>query len=392
MIIQLKNGRFPDFSSRRWRPADLTITGGRLSFAPPARKPTSVIDAQGYLLFPAFTDLRTHVFAPPHIRIENAKNLAAAALTGGYSTVLAAPFAPDPVIDAETVAAVASLSGKRLRVLPTAAVCDREGHSSDHEALLDAGAFTLADDGYADDAVLSHAMQVCAARGLPIICHAVRDPRGGEDSPLAEAIATSRLLVLAADSGCRLHITGVSAADAVAAIRIAKREGVPVTADSCPPYFTMTKSDLLFYGSQVKLSHPLRSRRDIAAIIEALADQTIDAVSTDHTPVERAEKCLPIDRATAGMLALQTAFSVTLGGLVLPGQIDLFRLIELLSLAPSKILGLGSPLTEGSSCSIAICDINRRYTYNPLMAGENSGVRNTPYLGQVLIGKVERLV
>lgn len=392
MSVLIINGKLPDFGQRKWIPGDLLILGGKIAAMGeiPRKKGYTLVDAGGNLLLPAFCDLRTHVFAPPYIRTENEKCLSATAQAGGYATLLASPMAPHPVVTPEQVEAVASMSGKRVRVLPTAAVCDREGRASDLSALAKAGAYAFADDGYADTDTLMRAMSFCREQNRLFICHAADKSR--KDSALDEALTTAKLLVLASHTGCRLHITGVSAADAVEQIRLAKREGIPVTCDSCPPYFTMTKADLLFYGSQVKLSHPLRERRDRDAVLEGLADGTVDAISTDHTPVEAADKALPMDRAAVGMLSLQTAFSVSLCHLVMPGHLDLFRLIELLSTAPAKILGIDAAFAEGSACTIAVCDIDRSYPFTESLLKSRHSVRNTPYLGQILTGSVERLI
>lgn len=392
MSVLIINGRLPDFGQRKWIPGDLLTLGGKIIAMGevPRKKGYTLVDAEGNLLLPAFCDLRTHVFAPPYIRTENEKCLSASAQAGGYGTLLAAPLAPHPVVIPEQVEAVASMSSKRVRVLPTAAVCDGEGKPSDLSALLEAGAYAFADDGYADTDTLLRAMTFCRETNRLMICHAADKSR--KDSALDEALSTAKLLVLAANTGCRLHITGVSAADAVEQIRLAKGEGVFVTCDSCPPYFTMTKADLLFYGSQVKLSHPLRERKDRDAVLAGLSDGTVDAISTDHTPVESADKALPADRAAAGMLALQTTFAVSLCHLVVPGHIDLFRLVELLSLAPARILGMEAGFREGSACSIAVCDIDRSYPFTETLLKSRHSVRNTPYLGQILTGTVERMI
>lgn len=403
MSTFIQNAKIPDFERKKWVPADLWVNGGKIVSIGELQKKKGggLLNAAGRPLLPAFADLRTHVFAPPHIRTENGEILRKTASAGGYFTLLAASCAPDPVVTPEQVRAVASLSDPRkTRILPTAAIADRDGRPADAEALLDAGAHALADDGSADPIVLRNAMRICAGRDRLFLFHACENARmpgidllpEGKEAAFCEDLATARALVTARETGCRLHITGVSTAGALRQIRIAKAAGMPVTCDSAPPYFTMTKSDLLFYGSLVKLSHPLRERADQQAILEGIIDGTIDAISTDHTPVETSEKRRTMADAPCGMLALQTAFSVCVTQLVIPGHIDLFRLIELMSVSPLRILGLPDRLEEGAFCPLALCDVDRSYTLTEAMLKSSNSVKNSPYLGQVLTGTVEKMI
>lgn len=405
MNTLIQNAKIPDFARKKWMTADLLISGGKIGSIKtaidadiPKKK---IVSAGGRPVLPAFADLRTHVFAPPHIRTENGEILRKTAAAGGYFTLLTAPFAPDPIVTAEQVRAVASLSDPRkVRILPTAAIADRDGRPADATALLDAGAFALADDGLADPVTLREAMRVCAARDRLFIFHACENarvpgisglPEEGE-AAFCEDLATARALVTARETGCRLHITGVSTSGALNQIRAAKAAGIAVTCDSAPPYFTMTKKELYFHGSLVKLSHPLRDRADQQAILGGIIDGTIDAISTDHTPVETAEKRRPMADAPCGMLALQTAFSVCMSRLVVPGYIDLFRLIELISVAPLRILGLDDRFEEGVFCPLVLCDMDRSYTLSESMLKSSPSVKNSPYLGQVLTGTVEKMI
>ena len=402
MNTLILNAKIPDFAQKSWTTADLAVFGGKIVLPNEIgrRKGIPTINAGGRPLLPAFADLRTHIFAPPHIRVESGDILRRSAAAGGYYTLLAAPCAPDPVTSPATVQAIASLSDSRkVRVLPTGAIADRKGRPSDAKALLDAGAFALADDGFADLLTLHAAMRLCAERDRLFILHAGLNPDlpgidrfpQAEQSRFSENFSTAQALICAQDTGCRLHITGVSTAQAIGQIRAAKAAGVSVTCDSPPPYFTMTKSDLYFYGAKAMLCHPLRERADQQAILAAVVDGTIDAISTDHTPVETSDKA-DIKSALPGMLALQTTFSVCLTHLVLPGHIDLFRLIDLLSLAPLRILGLPDRMEAGEFCPLVLCDLDRSYTFTESMLISKPNVKNSPYVGQVLTGSTEKLI
>ncbi len=408
--ILIKNGRIPDTKSRKWIASDILINDGVISSVGniAVKKGYTVYDARGNVIFPKFTDLRTHIYVPPYIRTEKTATTLRAALTGGFGRILTAPKAPVPISDAGQISAIKSEAAKSgCELLVAASLTDANGNTADIESLFDAGAFAIADDGDADDDILLDAMKYCAEKKRPVIIHAddkqlsakaahtttygYGRKSGFTDKTLSEDIATAHALLLAAKSGCRLHISGVSSACSVNLISQAKKSGISVTCDTSPQYFSMTSDDLLFYGNNVKLHHPLRSVKDRDAIADAIADGTIDAISSDHTAVTSEEKNVSFEKASCGMLGLQTAFPISLCSLVCTEKIDLYRLYELLSKAPAEIVGKTAEIKVGAPASFAVCDIDSEYTFEQSMLVSDRLVSNSPYLGQVLIGKVLKL-
>ncbi len=408
--ILIKNGRIPDTKSRKWIASDILINDGVISSIGniAAKKGYTVYDARGNVIFPKFTDLRTHIYVPPYIRTEKTATTLRAACAGGFGRILTAPKAPVPISDAGLISAIKSEAEKSgCELLVAASLTDASGNAADTAALFEAGAFAIADDGDADADILLDAMKYCAENKRPVIIHAddkelsakanhtaiygYGKKSGFADRTLSEDIATARALLLAAKSGCRLHISGVSSACSVDLIRQAKKNGISVTCDTAPQYFSMTSDDLLFYGNNVKLGHPLRSVKDRDAIADAIADGTVDAISSDHTAVTSEEKNVPFEKASCGMLGLQTAFPVSLCSLVCTEKIDLYRLYELMSKVPAEIVGKTAEIKVGAPASFAVCDIDSEYTFEQSMLISDRLVSNSPYLGQVLIGKILKL-
>ena len=400
----VKNALVPDMDSGKWKRVNLLLRNGiteqisenvieNVSDA-------EVIDVKGNTLLPSFTDLRTHVNLPPHIRNSDFNTLSAAAKAGGFSTVLTAPFAPFPIADSKHINTIINLSSAiRTEVIPVMSVTDEKGNLTDLEAGVKEGAAAVCSEGINDTVLIEKAMKIAKNLNVLFIVHASDsnpEPedkgysayRMGKISTLSEDMSTAQAISLAERTGCRIHITCVSSEFSVSQIRRAKNAGMPVTCDTCPQYFSLTASDILFYGNCVKLNHPLRKQSDVEAIKEAIADGTVDAVSTDHTPLSAIDKSYPFDKAPVGMLGLQTAFSASLSNLVKPGVITLSRLAELLSYNPAKIIGREVGIKVGMKADFAVCDIDCEYILSESDLGEKDGVKNTPWLGQMMYGKV----
>ncbi len=402
--LLIKNGRIPDRKGGKWTAADLLISGGKIVDIGdiPSKKSYTVYDARGNVIFPAFTDLRTNIYPPPYIRTEKIATTLSAAMYGGFSRLCASPM---QTVDAALIETL-SQEGERLgcEILAVGSPIKSNGEPSDIDRLFELGTIAIGHDGAADNEVFYRAACRVAANDRLMIVHA-NDRRlagrldqsfnayknGGEFAALPENIATADAITIAAASGCRMHITGVSTAYAAKLVREAKKSGLPITADTCPQYFSMTSDDLIFYGSNVKLSHPLRSERDRRAIAEAIADGTIDAISTDHKALTTSEKSTAFERVPCGMLGLQTAFSVSLSSLVLSGVIDLYRLCELLSFRPAEIIGANGNIEIGAPAKLAVCDVDAEYLFDDAQLKTGRFVKNSPYLGQVLTGKVVKV-
>jgi len=197
--------------------------------------------------------------------------------------------------------------------------------------------------------------------------------------------------VVAADTGCRLHICHVSTRGAVEAVRQAKAHGVRVTAETCPHYFALTDEDVVFYGAMAKMNPPLRSRDDAKAIIEGLRDGTLDCISTDHAPHSDEEKRAGIEKAPNGIIGLQTSFIAAYTYLVVPGHIPLLKLIELMSYNPAKITGLDKQglgsLEVGSRADFTLVTLGVENTVTKSALRGKSA--NTPFVGMTFEARID---
>jgi dihydroorotase len=204
----------------------------------------------------------------------------------------------------------------------------------------------------------------------------------------AEELMAARDIALAKLTGCRLHLLHVSTRGTVEIVRRAKDEGVVVTAEATPHHFTLTDEALDGYDPLMKVNPPLREDDDRLAIVEGLADGTIDAIATDHAPHAREEKDQEFLYAPPGMLGLETALALTITELVEPGHLTLTRAIELLSTTPARILKMDGQgrIAEGSPANLVVFDPAARWTVEPDRLQSLS--RNTPFAGRELTGRV----
>jgi dihydroorotase len=204
----------------------------------------------------------------------------------------------------------------------------------------------------------------------------------------AEELMAARDVELARLTGCRLHLLHVSTLGTVEIVRRAKDDGVDVTAEATPHHFTLTDAALESYDPLMKVNPPLRSEIDRQAIVEGLADGTIDAIATDHAPHSLEEKDQEFGYAPPGMLGLETALGLTIAELVEPGHLSLPRAVELLSAAPARILRMEGQgrIAEGADANLVVFDPKARWTVDP--ARLQSLSRNTPFAGRELTGKV----
>jgi dihydroorotase len=204
---------------------------------------------------------------------------------------------------------------------------------------------------------------------------------------VAEAIVVERDVLLAELTGGKLHVAHVSAADSVHAVRRGKARGVRVTAEATPHHLLLTDQAVRDseYDTSTKMNPPLRGEGDRQAVLQGLRDGTIDCIATDHAPHTVDDKKVEYDHAAFGVVGLETAVALCLDRLVKPGEIDLMRLVALLSTHPARVLGLpGGTLAPGSPADVTVLDLSRRRQVDP--ARFLSKGRNTPFAGWTLTG------
>lgn len=380
----------------RERPGDVGRIVAMEQGLKPAVSPLTRVRGSGLYACRSFVDLHAHVGEPFEMHKEDISTATAAAAAGGYGDILALPTAPSHWKDHETVDYLHSNAAAKGKIALHAAAYltmgNRGEEPADFERLVPRGTAAFFDEGAASPALLYTAMERLAKLGALLIYRPdipSLSQKGDKRSALAAAsLALSAALTAAALTGCRLHVTCVSSRMEIELIRDARRRGVSVTCDTAPQYFTLTAIDLFYHGSLAKVTPPLQSTDDREAIIEAIADGTIDCIVSDHTPENAADKQKPLAEAPSGIVGLQTTFALGMRELVQTGRIDLYRLIELLTTAPARILGLPPRLAPDLPAHLILLDIHREYTLTEGTLCSKS--KNCPWLKHSFQGVIKR--
>jgi dihydroorotase len=367
---------------------------------------------KGAVVAPGLIDLHVHLREPGQEHKETIATGTASAVAGGFTAVACMPNT-EPVNDHAGItqfilsrAAAAGLA----RVYPIGAVS--LGQKGEQLAELgeqrSAGCVAFTDDGrpVASALLMRRALEYAGMLGIPIIDHC-EDPslkgdgvahEGFHASALglrgipgvAESVMVERDVSLAELTGAHVHIAHMSARQSIRAVRAGKDRGVRVTCEVAPHHFTLTDEALdgpVKYDTNLKMNPPLREAADRDALLEGIADGTVDLIATDHAPHHADEKMVEFDRAPFGIVGLETAVSIAFDRLVHAGRISLLRMIELLSTNPAKTLNLpGGTLAEGSVADVTVLAPDRKVTVRA--AALRSKSRNTPFDGWEFRGGV----
>jgi len=405
MIIE--NVRIIDPAVNMDQIGSVHIVGGKLhTVGPRPQGGDDVLDGTGLVLAPGLIDMHVHLRDPGFAYKEDLQTGARAAAAGGFTAVACMPNT-NPVIDNAAGVRYILENANIVRILPIAAVTMGQAGErlTDMAALRAAGAVAFSDDGVPVESaermraaclsarrenalLISHCEDNSLAQNYAVNEGAVSRRLGITGRPaVAEELMVARELLLARDTGARVHIAHVSTKGAVAMLRQAKRAGIPVTAETCPQYFTLTETAVLEKGALARVNPPLRTPADLAAVLEGLVDGTLDAIVTDHAPHSMEEKCRPLETAPSGMIGLETSLALSLTGLYHTGRLSLPRIIRLMSTNPADILGIpGGRLTPGAPADLTLFDPDAAWTVDP--EAFYSKARNTPFGGMTLKGRV----
>ncbi len=405
----IRNGRVIDPASGTDDALDLLIENGRIadvSGGIEADDVETTLDATDLIVAPGLVDIHVHLREPGNEDAETIASGARAAAHGGVTTVAAMPNTEPPIDSASWVEFVATRDAD-IRVHPIAAITQgRRGETLTEMAeLKEAGAVAFSDDGRSvvNAGLMRRALDYAGMVGLPIVSHCEDPALAGSGTAneglsstkaglkpvpaAAEEIMVARDVLLARTTGARLHIAHVSTAGSVDIIRRAKADGVPVTSETCPHYFSLTDEEILTYDTSVRVNPPLRSAADVEAIRRGLADGTIDAIASDHAPHTHEDKEVEFDAAPPGMIGLETLLPVTLTHLVGSGTVGLERALSLLTDGPAGALGLsGGTLAPGAPADVCVFDPSEVRTIESSWFRSKS--KNSPWIGRELTGIV----
>ncbi|MFH1775104.1 MAG: dihydroorotase [Chloroflexota bacterium] len=414
--ILIQGGRLIDPGQGVDEVASLLISDGKISWRgqgepplPPSKYDT--LNAAGMIVCPGFIDLHCHLRQPGYEDKETIATGTLAAARGGFTTVCGMPNTNPPLDNQGAIDYVKSTAASEgvVRVLPIGCISQgrKGGHLAEMGELAGAGVIGFSDDGapVSSSHLMRQALAYSLAFDLPVIDHC-EDSALSKDGLMNEGIISTRLglkgipsaaeetmvardLALSQLTGARLHIAHVSTEGSVDLIRRAKEKGIRVTAEVTPHHLTLTEEALTGYDTNAKVNPPLRTAKDIGALIEGLKDGVIDAIATDHAPHTEVDKLCEFGLAAFGISGLETALG-SLMKLVHSGQLTLSTLIGKLTGGPAGIIGdrygaLGS-LATGAGADITIFDPDKEWVVDTSLFASKG--KNTPLAASTLKGRV----
>ena len=413
MSIWIKGGQLVDPEKGVIEYSDIIVERGRISKILPRgafddQGPRlTIIDAAEKLVVPGLIDMHVHVREPGEEYKETIATGTLAAAVGGYTSVACMPNTKPPN-DSRSVTEFILRRARETgvaRVYPIASITmGQEGRRlTEFGDLKEAGAVAVSEDGYSveDSELMRRAMEYAHYHGLAVICHC-EERSLSEGGVMHEGVVSTRIglpgipaaseeimvfreIALARLTGTPVHIAHVSTRGSVNLIRTAKEEGVSVTAETAPHYFTLDHNALVGYDTRYKVNPPLRTPADVQAIKQGLADGVIDVIATDHAPHTAIEKDVEFDRAAFGMIGLETALPLTLS-LVREGVLGLAEAFRKMTCNPAGILGIeGGSVTEGAPADLAILDPDAEYVLRE--EDFHSKSKNSPFIGRTLQGR-----
>jgi dihydroorotase len=409
MSILIKNGHVVDPKNKIDGVMDVWIEKGKIKKVAKgiSEKAAHELDAKGKVVCPGLIDLHVHFRQPGYEYKETIETGLRAATKGGFTGVC--PMAnTNPVADTRSDMEFMRQEAARVglgHLWPVGAVTlKQEGKElTEFGELRKGGAMALSDDGrpITDSNIMRRALEYSKKFDLVIMAHcqdeglfcggcmnegAVSTRLGLPGIPVeAESIEVARDIQLADLTGGRLHFCHISSRRSLELIRQAKKHGSRVTAETCPHYFHLTDESVLHYNTYAKMNPPLRTAEDVRAIKEALADGTLDAISTDHAPHTDTEKDAEFDKAPFGIIGLETSLALSLA-MVEEKVLSLSELVRKMSLAPAQILKLDrGHLSEGAVADVTVFDPALVWTVEKDKLESKS--KNSPFLGWKLKGK-----
>ncbi|NLI89494.1 MAG: dihydroorotase [Epulopiscium sp.] len=415
MSLLIKNGRIIDPIEDRDGIYDIFIEDGIVKKIGKDLnlEADRLIDASNKWVVPGLIDVHVHLREPGFEHKETIETGARAAAKGGFTTICPMPNT-NPPIDSKSIIDYINKKSEDavVNILPVGAITiGQDGKDiTNMPKMKKAGIWAVSDDGKSvmDAKLLKEAMELAKANDLPMLSHCEDmtlmggSMNEGENSRLfglkgigkeAEDIITARDIILANTTGAQLHLCHVSTKLSLDIIRFAKSMGANITAETAPHYFILTDDrvkdkETNTLDTNAKMSPPLRTKEDLEAMKEALKDNTIDMIATDHAPHHADEKDTSFSSAPFGIVGLETSFALSYTHLVEAGILSPLELIEKMSANPAKLIGLDKgTIGEGKVADIAIINPNKEYLIDSNEFASKS--KNTPFNGVKVKGQID---
>ena len=429
MDILIKGGHVINPATKMDEVADVRIENDEIAEIGKnlkAKKTDRVIQAKGYYVMPGFIDMHVHFRDPGFEQKEDIYTGMAAAAHGGYITVLTMPNTKPVVDNADVVNYVhtKAASGHCIHVMQVGAVTKgQQGKElADIKGMVEAGIPAISEDGKSvmNAEVYREGMLEAAKYGIPVLAHCedINMVNGGVMNADAKAkeldmpgitnsvedVIIARDIVLSKETGAQLHLCHCSTADSVKMVKLAKEEGLKVSAEVCPHHFTLTSDDIKKFVPQIengiliphetdadtnyKMNPPLRTGKDVEALKEGLRDGIMDVISTDHAPHTFDDKNTSMKKAPFGIVGLETAACLTYSELVLGGYLTPMQMAEKMSYNPARIIGIDKgDIQPGKKADVVLFDPNETYRIDKNTFASKG--RNTPFDGREVTGRVK---
>ena len=414
MNLLIKNARVISPQNKIDKEMDILIEDSRIKrISKGIKSKYRTIDAKNKILSPGLIDMHVHLREPGREDEETLLSGSLAAICGGFSTI-ACMANTNPPLDTEQDMDFIYSKNRRLNlidILPVGAVTKgmMQEELTEIAKLKRSGAIALSDDGFCikDSNLLRHALEYAKMYNLVVISHCEETDLSKEGvmnegymstllglkgiPNIAESIIVARNISLSRLTGAHIHFAHISCKESVDLIREAKREGLNITAETCPHYFTFSEEALRDYDTNFKVNPPLRTKEDIQAIKEALVDGTIDVISSDHAPHLESEKDLEFDKAPFGMIGLETSLGASYQ-LIEEKVISVKELIEKMSVNPAKVLNLNNKgiIKEGELADITLINPDKRWE---VKEGDfKSKSKNSGFIGMKFQAKAELVI
>jgi dihydroorotase len=408
----IRGGRVIDPANKRDAIGDLLIRDGKIADAAP--DDAEIIDATGLIVAPGLIDIHVHFREPGFGWKETIESGARAAAAGGFTTVVCMPNTSPAADSPSAIAWVRDRAAEVacVNVLPSGAISKNLAGEelAPIGSLAQAGVVAITDDGHCiqNHELMRRAVEYARMVGVPVLDHCQDYNLVGNGvvnegywstllglpgwPSAGEEMIVARNILLAELCDHPIHCQHISAAGSVRLIREARARGVKISGEVCPHHVALTDAAVENFDTNAKMNPPLRSQRDIDALLEGIGDGTLTILASDHAPHATFEKEVEFDRAPFGIVGVETELALFIDLLVHKnGTIDLPRLIEMFTVEPARLLGLGAgTLSEGAAADVTIIDPAREWTVDAQRF--ESASCNTPFDGWKLKGRAVRTI